>query len=425
LKTVIVILIDQLKWDDHIYFPNITRILGSPQKYDVPYFPTITETAHASISTNHYQYYHGVVGSESFNIVENPSIIVEKKVINEDWCKSFEVDKKNIQIHKFNNSGIQTFVLSAKDKVAKLIDPEDQREGRTCRIFCRQPENFQNLEYFIDGNDLVMKNWPALKNNLPKLETLEDERIDQAFLDIAKEMLSDKFRDPAKDAVFFLSLSYTDTSGHKFGHNNQHFIKGLKRLDKSIGDFISNCKRDETSDPIFWVISDHGCREIKHYIWPSEDEKRINVAENGIVNKVIDIPVDYLYEFEYEFDKKPTITFDGGMMRLWVRKEALKKMADFLKEKLSPYIDEIVFFKLDKISRYFNHRNFGNITVLAKKDVAFCKRAWVLKNNIFNYPLGEHGSQFDEDRIVPFWGKFSQRRMVFDLALSFLKGVSS
>ena len=70
MSIVICVVVDQMGWQDRTSFPLLTKLLGTPNQVELPYFPTITETAHASISVAAPPSTHGIVGR--YLLVEGP-----------------------------------------------------------------------------------------------------------------------------------------------------------------------------------------------------------------------------------------------------------------------------------------------------------------------------------------------------------------
>src|SRR5437867_53272 len=121
MKVFVLVVIDQLRWQDHVHFPRLDNRLGVPRCVSVPYLPSVTETAHASISVATLPAQHGVIGGGAWVRSVNGQLDYLK--VDDSVFLQSGFGAGNPFCRDLSDQAIDCFVLAAKHKVGQLIYP--------------------------------------------------------------------------------------------------------------------------------------------------------------------------------------------------------------------------------------------------------------------------------------------------------------
>jgi hypothetical protein len=181
MDIVIYVILDQLGLQDAAQFPRLSALLGPPDPATVPYFPTVTETAHASFAVCSSPADHGVIGAGS--AVGRSGIGFQFEEIDENVFSPSGCGYGKPFIVELASKGVECLVVAGKRKVAQLLCPRPlAREGVT-RIWPDIEESRWNL---VKPGDA--------KPPLPRfaLESLKDPETDALLIEAARMLLEHK-----------------------------------------------------------------------------------------------------------------------------------------------------------------------------------------------------------------------------------------
>ena len=207
------------------------------------------------------------------------------------------------------------------------------------------------------------------------------------------------------------------------------FARAVRQADESIGRIWDACLRmlncdldhDADSAPVLIAVTgDHGCRMIQYAIvpsairWPWKElslwqyyPDRRSSVKLGIIDNIVESigsHVDY-------------IEFDGGAMRIWLRnpdhavnvdkwiKSAIFSNGHHLKDYLSTYTYSSESTEHIDCFTESVHPHLGDLVYIAAENCALLKYKWVKSGSMAKgegrIPLGEHGTNYQQDRLVP------------------------
>jgi len=184
------------------------------------------------------------------------------------------------------------------------------------------------------------------------------------------------------------------------------------------------------------LLGDHGCRSVSRYVVEShtDDPQRFlyYIEMDGSIN----------YRGEHMFTSKgiDCVQFDGGILRIKLSGDLSAEDIEVLSRFGSVYCNHSLENSLepDYRERYNNSLtpDMYDYTIVANKDLIFCKRNWVTISvleqlvehemlPIGSLPKGEHGTYYNDDLYVPLLSnvpaqKSMNNTMIKDLVESLL-----
>ncbi len=426
MRTFVVVVVDQLMFDDARHLSRVCELLGNPVPVDVEYFPTLTETAHASISTGTLPMRHGVIGDETY--VPSCAGDLESVWVDDEVYVADGIGSGRPLVHDLYASGVQSFVISGKPKVALLLDPLYDRAGGSTRItFEFEPDQNDKglMVYEIGEGGQHRKPRPPY----PRPSNRLDPNLDRAMFNEANEALAFQRKDDLP-AFLFLGLSRLDTLGHENHRSSSAFVEALALLDELIFELLADhgLLDDDVSRVI--ITGDHGCRNIQRLVALSEDNRHLKAwATEPWTPQAplfsMPLPVDLLRQ---DSNSKPAVILDGGTIRFWVQEGEEEKIVTWLRDRCFSFLDVAgvaaeLPSEIGPWTRASVHANWGDVVGIASRDVALCKRSWLF-GGAHDFPstrvVGEHGTATMEDRRVPWWGHKTDHSGIADAVKNFL-----
>lgn len=389
MDTLLIVVVDQLSWQDTPHFPKLRGLLGEATRIQVPYFPTVTETAHASFAFSAMPEQHGVIGSEWF--VESPEGTLRRRGIDPtSETDSFGGDAHRVVV-ELARRNVECFVVAGKPNVAHLLFPG--------LVVSHQ----QVVWVPMDRSTLSLRPRAAKPFDIPcprdnKANGLDDPRIDSLLIEQAG-LLLDKVRRPEKSAncLLFLGLPMVDRLGHWNCRESDRLRTHFERLDQEVTRLI---EANLEGDTAVVITGDHGWRKTDTAVWV--EATGFWRLRHGGNEEHLGLPGGV----RFDENRMPAIICDGGTVRLWTTKGKEEAVAEWLIGVLKEDLDSVrLGVGLSDYLNEFqsNHSNWGNVVGLAARHVALCKKEWITKNGITRVPCVEHGTHFPEDRTVPLW----------------------
>ncbi len=425
MKTFVTVVIDQLGWADRDNLKYITKRLGQPARVLTPYFPTVTETAHASLGTGSLPCSHGVIGSETLTGRDLRHCRIRESIYVDNRAQ-----QTTSRLEVLEDQGVQVFVVAGKENVAKLVDPRPNFSGPGVRVTYETDQMTEALalsvldEYGHQADPVWQLDTAPFPNGR------RDPCFDSCLIEIARLLLRNA-RDPGRDAFLFLGLPYLDVFGHDHTRANPDFATTIQKLDARLDKFLNEIGIGQAQNAGAVVTGDHGCRDVIAAVWP-DSTNRMRYALSLGRTGVLSLPTQELLTFfDEDGVERPAILFDGGTVRLWTKDGCADAVTRFLNNEnseWSAFLETAVIAKdLTACIRQVDasrHDNWGHVVGIAKRNVALCKRSWMDLSQDGNakIPRGEHGTDCDEDREVPWWGQPDSHHTLIEAALAFFVG---
>lgn len=391
MDTILFVIIDQMGWADCGQFRSLTRLLGEPRKVTTPYFPTVTETAHASVSVASPPKTHGIIGGES--LVESGGGQLRLVQVDESVFQSRGYGDGTPFEHNFTAGDAECFVVAGKRKVAQLLCPEPLRPRTLTRVtFERSSGN--RLCWSIQTS---RRDTPILPDC--SISELDDPDSDSLLIRAAATLL-DCAAEFAKNRVLLLCLPRLDAIGHWNDRDSRAIVETLQRLDRELTDFLS--LQFEGQECAVVVVGDHGWRPVDTAIWFSNHQ--VNCLKLNGERTQFNLPDGIR---TYGREGKPAILCDGGTVRIWTQEGQENGVARWLNDALGEYLTDVRFRPaLEAFLEQHGsaHTNWGQVVGFAKENAALCKPGWVEHTDgKVCVPVAEHGSDFERDLVVPMW----------------------
>ena len=392
MKTFILVIVDQLGWRDRNRLPLLCKALGQPRQIVNNYLPTVTETAHATISTGTLPEQHGIIGEESLFQAQGGGI--GSRRVDERVFRSGGYGAGTPLVLALCQGGIECLVVAGKPKVAHLLAPTGPLAPAGLTKLWLQPDRRGRL------------NWERTSTTRPllpacELRSLATPCADSLLIQAADGLLDDHFAVGGdRGVVLVLALPCVDILGHCNHRDSPLMDNAFGRLDDELTDFIK--RRLEAGDA-YTVVGDHGWRDVDTAVWLGNG--KVWVCQRDEEPRSVELPDGILHVGEVD-EAKPAIVCDGGTMRVWVREGDQESVATWFMENLPEGFDSVESGQeLSTIlkERERVHENWGHIVCFVKKNVAVCKREWVKKAEGIRVPVVEHGTNFAEDATVPMW----------------------
>jgi len=264
MDTVIYVIVDQLGWEDREFFPALCDLLGEPRRVTVPYFPTLTETAHACFSTGAFPSKHGIIGGQS--LVQTGASELDLAGVDEDVYGVNGYGAGIPFVVDLASRDVECFVVAGKTKVAQLLCPSGLRPPRVTRITFRRKANL-DLDWSVQSDRSITPELPECN-----ISELRDTDTDLLLIRAAAALL-DSTRESGEPCLLFLALPRVDVVGHWLPRTSQAMVQCFRKLDEELTEFLSSRIRGEDECAIV-VTGDHGWRSVDTAVWL--DEGRFN-----------------------------------------------------------------------------------------------------------------------------------------------------
>jgi len=410
VKKLLLVVLDQFRYDYASYLKKCRNYISSIKLCDANSIPTMTESMHTNISTGKYPGKHEIISDSYYDERKKPSLIPFPSMY-QNLISLIDSGEINFLSRLAYEKGYLVWCVGGKPKTAQLLTQLEACNVRVLRDVATNKAGVQSihrrfkkpLEKVIDKQNL--REYRAKK--------LDDPRLDLWVANLAQVVINNVLKDasPWLGIIAFPALDYI---GHTYGPASRECITAIKQLDKILFNIFSN---PDLNDAFIIITGDHGCRTIKTAIIMDEekDPKKFIVYKRYADMFVVEdeIPIGSLIRKALSH-----IILDGGMIRFWLQEmNSIARLVEWLDSAkgLGKYLAKICS-SLEKsdlqIIEHSRHRNFGEIFALAEEDVAFFRREWFRASRWKitqgeplvageEMPLGEHGSIWEEDRYVP------------------------
>jgi hypothetical protein len=308
----------------------------------------VTGAGHASIATNSLPYYHGIVNNEWFD-AQNNRVVCDK--VDNNYClNNLMVDTLNDQF-KLQNPQAHAYSISLKPRAALLMagrlghaywfdsDAKEFKYHNEETSFTSRLQSLKN-KYMIDDTfaSSPASNTLLLESGSAALRYIKEKQDDEPIL-------------------LWISLSALDKVGHHDGPWSNSIRDMLLKIDKDLGQFITEVEQLYSPDQIFWTLSaDHGVQPVveevqqkgytpSHRIIKSELIQNINQAlGDAIKMSVAGIRTPFVYlnfnlnaksdiQNELEAIKEKLMTIPG-IINVFFNDSLAKNAAQTYKERL-------------------------------------------------------------------------------------------
>jgi len=425
----IIVIVDQLR-ADYIcpeLTPNLTRIfkLDSEERpgWDVCYAPTLTETCHATLSTVSTPGEHGVIGDGSFSRDTGRYELYKERFLDRYWNDN----NPSLLTTLATRSGLRVVAVAGKDVVVDLLASSDiylkvklalLEEGGSYEVNATGVPSGVSTLFLRRIEQAGLTKLSAADARTPILD-----RHVSSLATTGLNMLR-----PQERCLLVMGLSALDRVGHKYGPNKdeRNVAEAIRIADEEIGRVwraaLTKIHADPSSDadsaPILLVVTgDHGCRLISNAIIPSKlgaGWERLDLwqtqpeGQDSLRTASLAIPSEIRSLVAHAES-------DGGTIRFWLNDRgstaALERWvldARFSNGSfLHNFISEVYGTQgtSEELFQYARHDNLGDLVVVAGEDCAFFKPNWiddlVREQGKGTIPIGEHGTHFPSDRLVP------------------------
>ncbi len=391
MDTVIFVIIDQLGWADREHFRALTGLLGEPRKVTTPYLPTVTETAHASVSVAASPRRHGIIGGES--LVEAGHGALRLAQVDESVFQSGGYGEGEPMCSNFAVGDADCFVVAGKRKVAQLLCPESLRPHTLSRVtFDRSSDS--GFTWSIQTSRRDTPRFPDCN-----ISELRDADTDSLLIQAAATLL-DTAAEFGNKRLLLLCLPRLDIVGHWNDRHSQAIVETLVRLDRELVEFLSSQFKGQ--ECAVAVTGDHGWRPVDTAIWLSHQQ--LHCLKRSGERTAFDLPGGIR---TYGREGRPAVVCDGETIRIWTEDSEEGRIAQWLNESFDGYLTDVAFgHALQAFLTRFEstHANWGQVVGFAKENVALCKPHWLEHENCeVCVPAAEHGSHSDRDFAVPMW----------------------
>jgi predicted AlkP superfamily pyrophosphatase or phosphodiesterase len=420
---IVLVIIDQFGRGYAQFLKKTKNVLGQPMLSEADCIPTVTETMHTVLSTASHPQDHGIIGDKWFLKKTNREFNILEGVQKVYDC--FSKSGISLLSEKAFKRQLPFFIVGGKEKVVRLLS---RRQHSNIMLF--RGDHSREIE--VESSNLVFED--ELKNEIrSRFGTfvnidVESPDYDRKLQEIAFYILR-KYVILESGWVFTICLSGLDYLGHRFGPDcSQNYIR--EEID-SVDLFLEQiylflAKKFGEEQFLFIVVGDHGCRKVDKVLLPTEEKPGFTIYE-----KKNTFHFDRSSQKTFYFKEnsalntklircktKEGLTYfssicDGGTIRFWLQhgttvdeiNEIIKTLeSEPYPNGLADFVDK-VYIVNDKNNRSeimnSKHEFLGDIIVVAKKDCGFMRPTWVPENKPI--PLGEHGTYFEEDKLVPLF----------------------
>lgn len=345
-KLVIFISIDQMKaeyleWYKAEFTGGFKRFLTEGKVFsnaDLNYAPSETGPGHATLGTGAYPMHNGILANEWFDLNTRKQIYcVEDTTAEKAEAEGGGVSPKNLLVTalgdwlKKASPSSKVIAASVKDRAAILMGGQqpdcaywyDRKRGHMVTSEHYVQEVPAWVKAFNEG-DWVQRNVPdAWTKLLPEpvytkygpdespgeskwggsasfphafQPAKKNEQVvnspfgDAMILDFAREAVrSEQLGQRSVTDLLLISLSCTDYVGHAFGGNSHEMLDQLIRLDRSLGDFMTDMEKTLGSGTVLVALSaDHAAMPLPEYLITVEHKSARRVLTQQAVNPKIE-----------------------------------------------------------------------------------------------------------------------------------------
>lgn len=232
-------------------------------------------------------------------------------------------------------------------------------------------------------------------------EQVDDIGHNALLFDAATELLEK--RDRRVPTLLFLGVPLIDKLGHRFERDSVQFAAGLIALDRALSKFLSEQRGPDVK---FIVTADHGCRKVTECVSLSLDGSYLECWSAG--GTKCDRKTLPIRDIAKDQEGRPAIVLDGGTIRIWANDPASsRRIANHVRGELGSQLRK-VFLVTGSRRHRCSHEHWGQVVGIARRHVALCKRVWLFRDDCespTNMVVGEHGTNWTDDAVVPWWGE--------------------
>ncbi|PIN85891.1 hypothetical protein COV19_07410 [Candidatus Woesearchaeota archaeon CG10_big_fil_rev_8_21_14_0_10_44_13] len=393
-NNLFLIIIDQLRADYKEHLQKCSKLLPNHAVCYVDSLPSSTESAHETISSGEQPRIHGFISKTAKGRAKGLDQLIMK-------LRRKELPSLASLGHK---NGFGVYVIGGKEETVRVMG--DEPNCRAMVYYLKDNPLFNDKFVHVSNNQILDYSLTQLLNEID-FKGIPQPQWDKKVLNIFRHIY---MMESLQKKFFIMTLSSLDKLGHDYGPNSKEVCEHLKFLDNSLVDLINN------KDASVIITGDHGCRLVSRYvIEPAEagsDILRVYNFDGNSIRFHEDHSLD-------NFGSISDIQYDGGLLRIWFKGEGSlseKDLSFFFK-----YGHVFPHYTLQKdadeeiVRLYENskHENLGDVLVVARGDSMFCKLSWIedpIRKKIAGrailkkgeLPIGEHGTQYSEDREVCF-----------------------
>jgi len=383
---IFLVIIDQLRADYSKYLPRCSELLPFHAVCDTNSIPASTEAMHANISTGRYPKDHGFISKTIRGSKQGLKQLLDKLT-----------SKELVSLASIGNKhGFKNYIIGGKPETVQVMGL-----GKECELMLYY-DPF--IKCFVPrGADVQLVNDIEKLTQHNQYNQINQTEMDSRLLNIIEDVVS---LSSQNNAFYICTLPSLDLIGHRSGPSSTKVAEHLNFLDERISSLFSKMNKNSA----FIVTGDHGCRKVGQYL--------IELDADKFTMSVYKLNGDN-FEFCERYTLKSMaieeIHYEGGVIRIWLKhgqKSLLPDDVKFISKygEVQPSDDEIA----KRIYELSKHPNLGDITIVSKRDVMFCKTEWIHdksakdKINVDSaldareLYLGEHGTYHDEDRKVLF-----------------------
>lgn len=396
--SILVIVVDQLRFDfvTRRRMPKAAATLESGGatllRCDASAVPTITETIHANLSTGEYPLIHGIIGKEWFSRQQREKQEIEFSALRELNTLSLAAASNGYAVFAVGGKPHATQIVAtpyARYVLAPIVSNEQVVLGN----YTDPPE----LPRWVHPDNRVRKKWVE-RDGVLVYKTPE---FDQWIANVALDLLAGHAREGP--ILLFVLLSGLDFVGHEHLPGSEEHTTALQNVDKILVTLTEAARQTLGKDTVILALGDHGVRAIDRGIF--KHSGRIGFREFTIDRRR---RTYRLARTEMELPPKiqaliAHAVFDGGTARFWATDIGnLRGLFDWVRTQFIRYGTAYrVGLRHSMPSEVCNgaHARLGDIVVIANKASGFLKEEWMDAGR--RIIVGEHGTGFREDRIVP------------------------
>lgn len=387
MKAFLLIVIDQLRYDEHQFFPKLGASLGAPQKYRTDVFPTLTESVHASIATGSLPGAHGVIGDEWFEEDGSYRCISTRKARRDPFLDAPSAGR--LIGRALAARGVDCFVVAGKEKVADIMAPPAFRpRGAVVASYRSERDNRYHLH--IDD----CRRSTEFARDLPEeavaegaFHNLRDPAIDMALVGVMTHLIEKHRSDDETPLFAFVGFHRLDVIGHR---QRRATLGPVFASIDAATDLLVRRFQEHFIDSRIVVTADHGVRPVDRCVVYS-DEAGGFIEIRG--TDVLDLrsPVGS--------PRGDGHVMDGGTLRAWNPPERLSRV----ERALGAFNCTAPFRSMRDV-----HPRWGDRVAEASLDVGLAKPDWLgdidlVAKSVSRPIIAEHGTASPEDAEVPWW----------------------
>lgn len=368
---VLVIVLDQFPFNS---LPRMHRLLNeiSPyrpiiKKCEVRHIPTLTQSGHAAIVTGRSMGKNGIVGDCWFNREDSSLVKFNGNI-------SYLTSPTISDIACVN--GFRVACVSGKKDVTSLL-------GNSMFL----PESLRGKTLSFEPSSILV---------LAK-DGLRYEPGSGEWIASVAEACLEKYLNNSEQWCLIVSFSNLDKVGHRYGIDSEHYEREVLKVEDLI---INLLRKVDLNDTLVIIVGDHGAIQLKNIVRINKSRKHFEFYEldDGVEKFVNERKIpDFIVENTYSLDG---LISDGGLLRVYLQRQELEVLIKVKNEflyALEEYINPLRMY--DSQSPIYKHiqtedKRNGDLLVMAKKGIGFLREEW---RNV----LTAHGSNYEEDRIVP------------------------